>query len=55
MANPSKYRLPPAELSLHREEVEEEAEEAGEEVMELAQGSNNKPFKCLASKLKCLR
>lgn len=35
MANPSKYRLPPAELSLHREEVEEEAEEAGEEVSEV--------------------
>lgn len=31
-ANPSKYHLPPAELSSHREE---EVEEAGEEVSEV--------------------
>lgn len=29
MANPSKYHLPPAELSLHKEEVEEGDEEVG--------------------------
>jgi len=33
-ANPSKYHLPPAELSSHREE-EEVVEEAGEEVSEV--------------------
>lgn len=36
MANPSKYHLPPAEPSSHREEVEEGAEEVSEVVVVVA-------------------
>ena len=36
-ANPSKYHLPPAELSSHREEVEEEGEEVVVEEEEVSE------------------